>query len=342
MSQLAEMLDRYLPFIESDLRQVLTAPPGVPPDFFGMLHYHMGWADESGEPADNASGGKRIRPVLTLLVCEAVSGDPHPARPAAAAVELIHNFSLLHDDIEDQSPTRRGRSTAWTIWGPAQAINAGDTLFTLAFLAIPRLTRAGANPELLNRMWSILGDTCLELTRGQHLDMLFEGRNDVSTDEYLHMIQGKTAALLAGATTLGALAGGAGGELLSHYRAFGESLGMAFQVIDDTLDIWGDPELTGKEPAVDIRQRKKSLPVLHGLARSEELRALYTQDEPLSDSDVDRAVALLDEVGARTYAEGLARQYTQTTLGSLEAAQPEGSAGEGLHQLVQRLLHRDH
>jgi geranylgeranyl diphosphate synthase type I len=191
-------------------------------------------------------------------------------------------------------------------------------------------------------MWSILGDTCLELTRGQHLDMLFEERNGVSTGEYLLMIQGKTAALLAGSAALGALASGASEELLAHYQAFGESLGMAFQVIDDTLDIWGDPELTGKEPAVDIRQRKKSLPVLHGLARSEELRALYAQADPLSDSDVDRAVTLLDEVGARTYAEGLARKYSQTTLDSLEAAQPKGPAGEGLHQLVHMLLHRDH
>jgi geranylgeranyl diphosphate synthase type I len=276
------------------------------------------------------------------LVCEAVGGAPHPARPAAAAVELIHNFSLLHDDIEDQSPTRRGRPTAWAIWGPAQAINAGDTLFTLAFLAVPRLTLPGTDPALTNRMWSILGDTCLELTRGQHLDMSFEAQDGVSTEEYLHMIRGKTAALLAGSASLGALAGGADEETLDHYRAFGESLGLAFQVIDDTLDIWGDPELTGKEPAVDIRQRKKSLPVLYGLARSDDLRMLYGQEEPFSDSEVDRAVALLDEVGARAFAEDLARQYTHDTLHSLEAAEPDGPAGEGLHQLVHMLLHRDH
>ena len=212
----------------------------------------------------------------------------------------------------------------------------------MAFLAIPRLTLSGVDPALTNRMWSILGDTCLELTRGQHLDMSFEGQDDVSTDEYLHMIEGKTAALLAGSATLGALAGGAHEPLLTHYRAFGQSLGLAFQVIDDMLDIWGDPELTGKQPAVDIRQRKKSLPVLYGLARSEDLRALYTQPDPFTDSDVERAVALLDAVGARTYAEDLARQYTHTTLHSLEAAQPDGLAGEGLHELVHMLLHRDH
>ena len=342
MSQLSEAIERYLPLIESDLRTVLTPPPAAPPDFFGMLQYHMGWVDESGQAINNASGGKRVRPVLTLLVCEAVGGDPHPARPAAAAVELIHNFSLLHDDIEDGSPTRRGRPTAWTIWGSAQAINAGDTLFTLAFLAIPRLTPPGSDPALTNRMWPILGDICLELTRGQHLDMSFETRDGVTTDEYLHMIRGKTAALLAGSALLGAMAGEADEPTLDHYRAFGESLGLAFQVIDDTLDIWGDPELTGKEPAVDIRQRKKTLPVLYGLARSDELRALYAQEESFSEAEVERAVALLGEIGARTYAEDLARQYTRDTLDSLEAAQPDGPTGECLHQLVHTLLHRDH
>lgn len=341
MNQLAELSARYLPLLEADLQDFLSFPVDAPPDFLGMLRYHMGWCDETGASVE-AAGGKRVRPVLTMLVCEAVSSDPSPARPAAAAVELIHNFSLLHDDIEDQSPTRRGRPTAWTIWGEALAINAGDTLFTLAFLAIPKLTPATADPALLNQMWSMLGDICLELTRGQHLDMSFEGREDVTTEEYINMVRGKTAALLSGAAALGALAGGASPKVQGHYRDFGQSLGLAFQVIDDILDIWGDPALTGKESAVDIRQRKKTLPVLYGLARSEELRHLYASPQPFTDGQVDQAVALLDEAGARTYAENLARRYTDETLESLTAASPAGPAAEALHQLVYQLLKRDH
>jgi geranylgeranyl diphosphate synthase type I len=156
------------------------------------------------------------------------------------------------------------------------------------------------------------------------------------------MVRGKTAALVSGAAALGALAGRADPEVQEHYRAFGQSLGLAFQVIDDILDIWGDPALTGKEPAVDIRQRKKTLPVLYGLERSEDLRQLYASPNPFTDDQVDQAVALLDETGARTYAEDLARRYTEDTLDSLSAAKPTGPAAEALHQLVHQLLKRDH
>ena len=339
---LSHFFETLLPVIEADLKTVLHPPSGSPPLFYRMLHYHMGWVDSRGRHVKGARGGKRIRPVLCLLTCEAVSGDYEPARPAAAAVELIHNFSLLHDDIEDHSPTRRNRRTVWAIWGEQQAINAGDTLFVLAHLAIPRLTPAAGLPaEVTVRLLHILDETSLELTRGQHLDMSFEGRSRVSTGEYLDMIAGKTAALLAASAWMGALSGGADDQAQMHYRAFGENLGMAFQVMDDILDIWGDPSVTGKEAAIDIRQRKKSLPVLHALAHSPELQELYSMAEPFDEATVSRVIRLLDQTGAREYAEETARRYSEETLACLEAVGPEGEAGQALFELTDRLLHRD-
>ncbi|HPV06022.1 MAG TPA: polyprenyl synthetase family protein [Aggregatilineales bacterium] len=337
---LSTFFDRYLPLIEADLQAVLTPPAGSPPLFYRMLHYHMGWVGPDGEPS-KANGGKRIRPVLCLLTCAASGGPLDAARPPAAAIELIHNFSLLHDDIQDRSPLRRNRPTAWSIWGEAQAINAGDSLFTLAHLAIPRLADGRLDGETQARMLTITDETCLALTCGQHLDISFEERTDVTVDEYLEMIGGKTAALLSAAARLGALAAGVDESVQAHYAAFGHYLGMAFQVLDDILDIWGDPALTGKEAAIDIRQRKKSLPVLYGLERSAELRDLYATPAPFDEAQVEQAVSLLDAVGARDYAESLARRYSDETLEHLDAAQPQGDAGQALYALVDRLLHRD-
>lgn len=339
MTHLEDVFARLLPVIEADLQTVLSAPESYPPLYYQMLHYHMGWIDQTGQPADTERG-KRIRPAVALMVCEAVCGDYRPARPAAAAVELIHNFSLLHDDIQDRSPTRRNRPTAWMVWGEKQGINAGDALFALAHLAIPRLAAPDSDPAVLYRMLCILDETCLDLTRGQHLDMLFENQDHVTTDEYLNMIAGKTAALSAAAAQMGAIAAGASEQVVEHFRAFGHNMGLAFQVLDDVLDIWGDPRLTGKEAAVDIHDRKKSLPVLYGLERSVALRTLYADAEPFAEQTVQSAIRLLDEVNARGYAEELARHYSRETVAHLEAASPAGPTGQALYELVDTLLHR--
>jgi len=309
--------------------------------FYGMLHYHMGWVDAEGQ-AVTPEGGKCIRPVLCLLVCRASGGDHTPARPAAAAIELIHNFSLLHDDIEDQSLLRRNRPTVWSIWGEKQAINAGDAMFALAHLAIPRLAAGHIERAVQSRMLEIIDETSIELTRGQHLDIAFEDQDQIAIEDYLGMIGGKTAALIAAAAQLGALAGGAADIDQNHYRAFGQSLGMAFQVRDDMLDIWGDPALTGKQAAHDIVQRKKSLPVVYGLERSSELRDLYADPQPFDQETVQRAVGLLEKTGAREYVDRLARQYSDETVAHLEAASPAGDAGQALFELVNQLLHREH
>jgi geranylgeranyl diphosphate synthase type I len=340
---LQEALDLYLPLIEEELRACMLPSADSPPAFFGMMDYHLGWADQHFQPA-HAPTGKRLRPLFTLLTCQAAGGDPNQALPAAAAVELIHNFSLIHDDIQDRSHTRRGRATVWAVWGQAQAINAGDAMFTLAHLALHRLAQRGLAPDRIGLALRTLDLTNLALCRGQHLDMDFENRLDVDVEAYLTMIQGKTASLLGCAGQMGALVVSPDPELADHFRRLGEGLGLAFQIQDDLLGIWGQPEVTGKPVADDIRQRKKSLPVVYVLGRrgdsdAERLRALYAQEE-LAEEDVAQAVGILDASQARPYAEELARTYLETALTELEAARPEPEAGQALRELAHFLINR--
>ncbi len=261
--------------------------------------------------------------------------------PAASAIEIIHNFSLVHDDIQDASDTRRGRPTAWTLWGQPQAINTGDAMFAMAHLGLNRLSDHGVDPATVVRAFRRFDETCVQLTQGQYADMSFETRDDVTTDEYLAMITGKTAVLIALSAELGALVAGADDKTIAHYATFGRDLGLAFQIQDDILGIWGDESLTGKSAATDIVTRKKSLPVLYGLDQSEVLRDLYAADGDES-TFVRRAIRELDAVGAQAFAADLAAQYSNSALGHLEAAQPAGEAGEALFQLADMLLRRDY
>jgi geranylgeranyl diphosphate synthase type I len=284
--------------------------------------------------------------LFTLLTCQAAGGDPYDALPASAAVELIHNFSLIHDDIQDRSDSRRGRATVWTLWGEAQAINAGDAMFTLAHLALHRLVEQGLPPNRIVAAYRTLDQANLALCLGQHLDLDFETRLDVDTDAYMTMIRGKTAALLGCAGQLGALIASPDSNLADHYRHFGEALGLAFQIQDDLLGIWGEADVTGKPVADDIRRRKKSLPVVYVLGRqndpdAERLRMLYAQ-QSLSEKDVTEAVAILDGCQARPYVEKLARQHLEIALDQLDAANPEPEAHEALREMAFFLIKRDH
>jgi geranylgeranyl diphosphate synthase type I len=254
-------------------------------------------------------------------------------------VEALHNFSLLHDDIEDGSETRRGRPTVWKVWGKAQAINAGDGMFALAHLALTRLTDRGVSAERALAALHVFDQTCLALTQGQHLDMCFEGRLDVSVEEYLTMIRGKTAALFATSVHLGALVAGTEEPLAARYRDFGEHLGLAFQIQDDILGIWGDKKITGKSTSSDIEMRKKTLPVVYGLERSAELRRLYGA-ESLTPAEIPQVVHILSEVGARHEAETLAAQHHREAMHALHQSGANGEAAAALVELATALLTR--
>ncbi len=315
--------------------------------FHEMLTYHMGW---TGEGAGLHAAGKRIRPLLTLLVVAASSfvdkGNESGngvywlrAVSSAAAIELIHNFSLVHDDIQDNSVMRRGRPTVWAKWGAPMAINVGDALFVIANQAVLDLAKYYPAEIVVKAAW-ILNENCLDLTRGQYLDMSYEKRKDLGMEDYWPMIGGKTSALLSSCTHIGALLGYANESKQESYRLFGYHLGRAFQVQDDILGIWGDETVTGKSTAGDLVEGKNSLPILFALEKNGEFAKRWRRG-PIKDNDVLEVSALLEDEGAREYAEKLSEAETQKALGYLKQADPRGEAGVTMLGLANKLLKRN-
>lgn len=248
--------------IDCSIRQIIeTILKKYPSDFRSMVDYQMGLDNQTGM---TRSQGKRLRPLFVLLSCDLFGADWHKALPAAAAVELLHNFSLVHDDIQDESETRRGRETIWKKWGVAQAINVGDALLNLAYLAILEYKNNLEDNEISN-LFYCLQNTCLLLTKGQHLDIAFEKEIRIPLDRYWQMIEGKTAALISACFEIGSIVAGAKNRNRKLVAEFGKNIGLAFQVQDDYLGIWGDEIQTGKSAFSDLMSRKKTYPVIRGL-----------------------------------------------------------------------------
>ncbi len=326
-----------LPAIEKELQdQVARLDARNTLPFHEMLTYHMGW---TGEGAGREATGKRIRPLIVLLATASAGADWKTSLPAAAAVELVHNFSLVHDDVQDNSEKRRGRPTVWTKWGVPMAINVGDALFVIANQAVMDLIKTHPASTVV-RAASILQNTCLDLTRGQFLDMSYEERNDLSLEDYWPMIGGKTSALLSACTHIGALLGGAGETEQEAYRQFGYHLGLAFQVQDDILGIWGDEAVTGKSAASDLVEGKNSLPVLFALGKQGKFAERWKQG-PITTSEVKAIAAQLENEGGRSYAEEMSEKETQIALEHLSRANPRGAAGESMLELANMLLKRN-
>ncbi len=346
MSQLERLLAPYVEAVEAEMRRWVPPAEGPHRMLYGMVRYHLGWADEHFRPCA-ATRGKRVRSALCLMAGEAVGGDVACVVPAAAAVELLHEFSLIHDDIEDGDRERRGRPTLWALWGLPQAINAGDALFALAFLALNGLLERGVPPARAAETQRRFARTVIRLCEGQHLDLDFERRDDIAPEDYLLMVEGKTAALIALAAELGGLVAGATADLVEALARFGRALGLAFQMQDDLLGLWGDPERTGKPAGNDLRRRKKSLPVL--LARrisdqaAEALDALFKAD-PIPDEMVTRTLQLMERVGARREAEARVRESYRAAmqaLDELEAALPAERIAP-LRHLTEELMGREY
>jgi geranylgeranyl diphosphate synthase type I len=326
--------DDYLEAIEDDLhRAALPFRSEALSQLSEMIAYHHGWL------GDRAARGKRVRPLLTVLSCQACGGDWREALPAASAVELIHNFSLVHDDIEDHSDTRRGRPTLWTRTGVPQALNTGDALFALARLSLYRLHDRHLPPEAIISIQQNLDQACLALTQGQHLDMAFETRENVQPAEYLEMVEGKTAALLAAATSMGARVAVAAPPQVERLARFGRHLGLAFQMQDDILGIWGDASVTGKPSGDDLLCHKKTLPTLLGLERCGTFRTLWDHEE----ADASRLPAMrqeLESCGALQATQADAARHTDLALSALADANPAEPAGSLLQALSLQMLGR--
>lgn len=316
-----------------------TAVGTLPPSMRRVSGYHLGWIDEHGAPVA-APAGKALRPALVLLSAVATGGSAREAVPAAVAVELVHNFSLLHDDVMDGDATRRHRPTAWRLFGVGAAILAGDALLTLALDVLG----TSGHPDTGQGM-RMLSAAVQDLVEGQSADMAFEQRDDVGLGECERMAAGKTAALMGCATALGALFGGADAERVQRMRSFGQQLGLAFQHVDDLLGIWGDPAVTGKPVYSDLRNRKKSLPVVFSLgtdtAAGRELAALYGRAEPPAAAELQHAAALVESAGGRAWSQAEADGLLAGALDQLGSAE-HGSAAAELEALARLVTRRDH
>src|SRR3954469_392063 len=274
---------------EAEISSLVASTDPATAGVYEMCRYHLG-LDGSG------SSGKRMRPVLGLLAYASITGDHQRALPGAAAVELGHNFSLVHDDIEDRDVERRHRPTLWSMHGIPQAINAGDMLFSLSRIALPRLSDLGLSDRTVLRLMRLSDRTCVALCEGQYMDMRASEADELmSVDAYFDMIGRKTAALIAASIEAGAVLATDDEEVIARYRAFGWALGLAFQLNDDLLGIWGAEESTGKQ-ASDIARRKKTLPVIYAFEHAgpedrERLAGLYGNGGP-TQPDVAEIVAI--------------------------------------------------
>jgi geranylgeranyl diphosphate synthase, type I len=298
-STLQHLVNTYGARIDQEIRRYLSMGQ-MNPDFVAMMAYQFGYVDEQLQSVDH-SGGKRFRPLLCLLACEGVGGSIEQAITAAAAIEILHNFSLVHDDIEDRDATRRHRPTVWKLWGEAQGINIGDAMFATAGRAI---VDSSSDPVTALDLARRFGDTARTLTEGQYLDMTFESRADVHAEQYATMVEKKTGALIELSLWAGARLGEANDRTLSAMSGFGHELGKAFQIHDDIAGIWASRDRTGKEAGTDLRNGKKTLPILLAAEYADEpfrsVLAAYVKSET---GDSARVMEALNGTGARTYAE---------------------------------------
>ncbi|GAB2662142.1 geranylgeranyl diphosphate synthase IdsB [Nocardia goodfellowii] len=308
----------------------------LPQPLCTMAGYHFGRWDAEGTPVRGVPG-KGVRPALVLAAAAACGGSVAQAAPAAAAVELLHNFTLVHDDVMDGDSTRRGRPTVWTVWGVADAILLGDALHAAAI----RILVDEMAPGIATAVVAWLETAALELCRGQHEDCLFETVSAVGIEAYIRMAAGKTAALTGSACAVGALCAGADRGLVAQMDAFGRELGLAFQFVDDILGIWGDPEVTGKPVGNDLARRKLSLPVVaaleSGTTAAVELEGLYRSQAPLTPADIARAMELIEVAGGRRVARQLAEQRIRAALTAL----PDLADTADLAVLTHAMTHRN-
>ena len=339
--------NRLFGLLEAEIDDALTALSGTAPLMMTMARYHLGLTDSSGEATSpevrRAVQGKRIRPLLAMYSAAAVGGRVEEAAPVAAGIELLHNFTLIHDDIQDRSPNRRYRPTVWRIWGNAQAINAGDALFAAAQLALLRINGRSAPPSLVVRLIEAFNTTTIDIVRGQVHDLENEGRPNVTPEDYLTMIAGKTAAIVRYSAWAGALVGGASDEIADELGQVGEAIGMGFQLRDDMLGIWSPAAVTGKDAADDIRRRKQSLPILILRARASDedtkrLNGLFLQEE-IGPEGVLEVLALLTKYDVEETMTAQVEDAHTRAMSILEEALPnqENAAIESLKTLVTQL-----
>ncbi|MEU1196127.1 family 2 encapsulin nanocompartment cargo protein polyprenyl transferase [Streptomyces sp. NPDC005813] len=334
----AGILERARASVDPELRRAIDTLPG---SMRRVALYHFGWEHADGTPAAG-NAGKAIRPALVLTAVRALGGRHGAAVRAAAAVELVHNFTLLHDDVMDRDTTRRHRPTAWTVFGDADAILAGDALQALAQQLLAEDPHPASSAAAAR-----LAACVVELCAGQQADTAMEklGPDEVTLDDCLVMAEAKTGALIGCACAVGALYAGADDEDVAALDAFGRAAGLAFQLIDDVIGIWGDPSRTGKPAGADLIARKKSLPVVaalgSGTPAADELAELYGAPYGEGDAgELERTVLAVERAGGRDWAQVQAADRMARAMHELSRAIPDPEAAGGLLALAEFVTRR--
>ena len=331
LDELVAATDRTILELLTEWEEPITAP------MYEQIRYHLGYNDPAARP------GKRMRPLLGLLAYASISPDWDRALPGAAAVELGHNFSLVHDDIEDGDAERRGRPTLWVRDGIPQAINTGDALFTISRVALHHLTTLGFSDAKVIRLMKLYDETCLRLCEGQFIDIAASAHTEMqSVEHYFEMIGRKTAALISGSVESGAILASDDEEVIRRFRNFGWALGLAFQINDDLLGIWGDEAATGKE-ASDLARHKKTLPVLHAMEQASPadravLTNLYAETSPGPES-VAAGLQVLERTGSREYTRLQAQEWRTRAISEIRSlSQLNPRAVAKLEEIIDRVI----
>lgn len=331
--------------IDAEMRAIRAEQRPVAPLLWAIVDYQFGWDLPPDAHAEyQRVTGKKVRSLLMALVAQAVGGDYRPVLPAAAALEMLHNFTLIHDDVMDRSVERRHRPAVWTRWGQAQAINVGDGIYALSNLAITRLLRRGVPALKVVRAVEALSQACLWTCEGQVLDIDFETREHVAPDDYITMIAHKSGTLIEAAARIGALLSTDSEAVIDAYSEFARNLGIAFQIRDDALGIWGEEALTGKSAKSDLRDKKKSYPVLVAFAQAAPddqatLRTLYAR-ETLDDEAIAAVLAILERVGAAAATRRVAQGYYERALAALDRTGIENETQAQIRHLAAFLIER--
>ena len=332
-------LESYRQEIDRELRDCFSAREGF---LYNLLQYHMGWVDQQGQPESNTSRDS-FHSLIAPAVCEALSGQHKSSLPVAAAVELLHNFSLVHSDVQAGRVDADARPSIWWVWGPAQAINAGDGFHALARVTILLLLDQGIAAEMVLGAAELLDRSCLAMCEGQYADLGFQDRLLVTINEYDDMIARKSGALAGCAAAGGALTAGADSAELERYKEVGVKLGMAWQITRDVADFWG--RKGDGVTASNVLNKKKSLPLIFTLencptSAKREIGAAYMK-RVLEPPDLTRIVEIMDESGARTYSEDRARALAEQALGFLNSGEFVEERQVGLRALASIALSTD-
>lgn len=339
---LPAVFQRYQETIDSALREWLSN--GASP-VYSLLRYAMGWSDADGTPV-SAPQGKALRPTLCLLTCEAICGEYKRALAPAVALELIHNFSLIHDDIQDRDEYRRHRPTIWKVWGEPMALTAGNVMRIVADTSITGLRGDSVSDADIVTVNEVLTEASLEMIEGQYLDVAFEGRSDIGMKSYLDMISRKTGALIRTPMHVGAIMGTDDQAIIESFRECGRSLGYVFQIRDDVIGIWSEEKTTGKPVGADIRRKKNSLPIVHAMSQADRvqkrtLEGVY-EKEAVNDADVEIVLDIMDSLDTEAFANSMAAEHCERGLEQLKGIEIHPDARADIEELSTFLLIRQH